>query len=100
MIHKNVIYNVYYVFQMSTLAENPFKSDPSALNINGPITSLQFTDEDEKILPVENLPSGGEIEFFVPQTIPPLKVIKILYSQRSFSDNSVFSTWLVAYRYT
>ena len=81
---------------MSTLAENPFKSDPSALNINGPITSLQFTDEDEKILPVENLPSGGEIEFFVPQTMPPLKVIKIIYSHMSFSDKSVFSTWLVA----
>ena len=64
---------------MSTLADNPFKSDPSALNINGPITSLEFTDEDEKTLPVNNLPPGGEIEFFVPQAIPPVKVRGLLY---------------------
>ena len=64
---------------MSTLVENPFKSDPSALNINGPITSLQFSDENETMLPVKNLPPGREIEFFVTRDIPPVKVYNTLF---------------------
>ena len=59
---------------MSTLVENPFKSDISALHIHAPTTNLEFTDESENVLSVNNLPFGREIEIFVPQSVPPVTV--------------------------
>uniref|UniRef100_A0A7M5V0L4 Polycystic kidney disease protein 1-like 2 n=3 Tax=Clytia hemisphaerica TaxID=252671 RepID=A0A7M5V0L4_9CNID len=61
--------------KMCTLTTNPFTNGATAKHVNAPVINLEFTTNNDDIIPVKDLPIGNEIEFFVPQITPPTTVL-------------------------